>query len=154
MINQRYFLGLFLLLFSIGCSNQFKLEKKAPLTFKNSYYQEWVAGVKGGGSGLNIFLLLEEKITNRDFIIEGLYFKQKYCELKPQGNHKYQGFIKTNENQIPNASDNSLVFEESEVEKVPFDLEGDNAVVFYTENGKRKFFKIKLNKKQTQHFPM
>ena len=154
MINQRYFFGLFLLLFSIGCSNQFKLEKKSILTFEESYYQEWVAGVKGGGAGLNIFLKLKESVNNTKVQIEGLYFREKYCELKFQGAKKYQGFIKTNQNNKPNISDNSVVVEETEIKKIPFTLEKDNAVITYKENGKQKFFKIVLNKKETQHFPM
>ena len=154
MINQRYIFGLFLLLFSLGCSNQFKLEKKAPLTFKESYYQEWVSGVKGGGSGVDVFLLIEENNINRNVQMKGLYFKQKYCELELQGNNKYQGFIKTSKNIIPNISDNSVPIDKSEDEKIPFSLEKNNAVVSFTENGKQKYVKLKLKKKQNQYFPM
>tara|TARA_B110000879_G_scaffold70942_1_gene99057 strand:- start:219 stop:683 length:465 start_codon:yes stop_codon:yes gene_type:complete len=154
LINQRYIFGLFLLLFSLGCSNQFKLEKKAPLTFKESYYQEWVSGVKGGGSGVDVFLLLEESNINKNVQMKGLYFKQKYCKLELQGNNKYQGFIKTNENQTSNISDNFVAVKESEVEKILFFLKGDNAVISYIENNKQKYFKITLDKKQSQHLPM
>ena len=59
MINQIHIFRLFLLVCLLGCSNQFKIEKNSSLTVKEFYYQEWVSGLKGGGSGYNIFLFLD-----------------------------------------------------------------------------------------------
>ena len=91
---------------------------------------------------------------NSDFQMQGLYFREKYCKLKSQGDSKYQGFIKTSENIIPNISDNSVSVDKSEDEKIPFSLEKNNAVLSFTENGKQKYVKLKLNKKKNQYFPM
>lgn len=154
MINQRHIFKLFLLVCLLGCSNQFKLEKNSSLTVKEFHYQEWVSGLKGGGAGYNIFLLLDKNSMNSDFQIQGLYFREKYCKLKSQGDSKYQGFIKTSENIIPNISDNSVSVDKSEDEKIPFSLEKNNAVLSFTENGKQKYVKLKLNKKKNQYFPM
>ena len=68
---------LFLLLTSIGCSNQLNLEKHTDLVFKESYYQSWVSGVKGGGSGLIIFLTLGDS-SSKNIQLEGIYFKDPY----------------------------------------------------------------------------
>ena len=106
MINQIHIFRLFLLVCLLGCSNQFKIEKNSSLTVKEFYYQEWVSGLKGGGSGYNIFLFLDKNSMNSDFQIQGVYFREKYCKLKSQGDNKYQGFIKTSKNIIPNISDN------------------------------------------------
>jgi hypothetical protein len=152
-MNKNNLLGFFFLLVLTGCGSQFNLEKTSTLSFNESYYYKWTAGVKGGGSGLNIFLSLEET-TNINLQIEGLYFKENYCKLKPQGSNKYQGFIKTNENQNSNILGDIVVVEENKTEKIPFTLDSENAVIIYKENGKRKYFKITLHKKQMQQFPM
>ena len=154
MINQIHIFRLFLLVCLLGCSNQFKIEKNSSLTVKEFYYQEWVSGLKGGGSGYNIFLLLDKNSMNSDFQIQGLYFREKYCKLKSQGDNKYQGFIKTSKNIIPNISDNPVPVDKSEYEKIPFSIEKNIAVVSFTENGKQKYVKLKLKKKQNQYFPM
>ena len=59
MLIKRKEFVFFLILISVGCSNKINLEKNSRLVFEESYYQSWVAGVRGGGSGLNIYLTLE-----------------------------------------------------------------------------------------------
>ena len=38
------------------CASTMELQKEAPTDFGEVYCQSWVAGVKGGGSGTNIFI--------------------------------------------------------------------------------------------------
>lgn len=142
----------FLILISVGCSNKINLEKNSRLVFEESYYQSWVAGVKGGGSRLNIYLTLENS-SNKNIQLEGIYFKDKYCKLKSLGDQKYQCSILMNENRETNFSP-PIVLGTSKIEKSPFTIEGDDAVVVYIENKKRKYIKITMLWKKMQHLPM
>ena len=144
---------LFLLLTSIGCSNQLNLEKHTDLVFKESYYQSWVSGVKGGGSGLIIFLTLGDS-SSKNIQLEGIYFKDKYCKLTSKSDLKYQCTILKNENRETNSFIKPIENSTKEIEKIPFMIQGDEAVVEYLENKKRRYFKISLLWKKSERVPM
>lgn len=144
---------LFLMLLSLGCSNQYKFKKNPNLVFEESYYESWVSGVKGGGSGLNIHLTLEKKLKE-NIQIEGIYFKQKYCKLNIQKEKKYSGYILTSQNRDSNSEEAPKVTDEKETTNVPFTLEGNEAVVVYIENKKRSYLKLTLREKHMETLPM
>ena len=153
MLIKRKEFVFFLILISVGCSNKINLEKNSRLVFEESYYQSWVAGVKGGGSGLNIYLTLENS-SNKNIQLEGIYFKDKYCKLKSLGDQKYQCSILMDENRETNFLPPPIVLDTSEIDKTPFTIEGDDAVIVYIENKKRKYIKITMLWKKMQHLPM
>mgnify|MGYP000099790712 CR=1 FL=1 len=138
----------------IGCSgtkNQYKIEKNATVSFQEAYYQNWTSGVKGGGSGMNIFLV--QKTTDTDVEIRGVYFHEKYAALKSHGNYKYQGFIKGDANN--EVAEEVMVGEEKKKEAIetieetfPFDLKSNEAVISFFHEGKLKYNKITLVKKE------
>ena len=109
---------MFLLLTSIGCSNQLNLEKHTDLVFKESYYQSWVSGVKGGGSGLIIFLTLGDS-SSKNIQLEGIYFKDKYSKLTSKSDLKYQCTILKNENRETNSFIKPIENTTKEIEKIP-----------------------------------
>jgi hypothetical protein len=146
-------LSLFLIVISLGCSNQFNFKKNSNLVFEESYYESWVAGVKGGGSGLNIHLTLEKKLK-KNLQIEGIYFKQKYCKLNLQKENKYSGYILTSQNRYPNSIAPSQASKEKETTNIPFTLEGNDAVLVYLENKKTRYLKLTLRKKEMEFLPM
>lgn len=146
-------LSLFLIVISLGCSNQFNFKKNSNLVFEESYYQSWVAGVKGGGSGLNIHLTLERKL-NKNLEIKGIYFKQHYCNLTVQKENKYSGYILTDQNRYQNSIVPSQASKEKETTKIPFILEGNDAVLVYLENKKTRYLKLILRKKEMEFLPM
>lgn len=148
-----------MLVLIMSCSTKYNLEKKSILNFNKSYYTEYASPIKGGESGFNIYLLMDNIIDpeTKNVLIEGIYFKDKYCKLKNQGSNKYQGFIgfkgflevddfehKTSEN-----SKNKVITEE-----IPFKLEENEAVIKYNVEEKQKYVKIVLIKKQVSEFPM
>lgn len=143
----------FLILLSVGCSNKINLEKNSRLVFEESYYQSWVAGVRGGGSGLNIYLTLENSST-KNIQLDGIYFKDSYCKLKSLGDQKYQCSILMNENRKTNFLKTPIAIDTSGIQKNPFTIEGDVAVVVYLENTKRKYVKITMLWKKLQHLPI
>ena len=81
-IKKYNFLALFmstiiLLSITTGCGTckmekePFVLTQNTPFTVKNSYCQKWVAGIKEGGSGLNIYAIIND-------IPEGVTLKEFY----------------------------------------------------------------------------
>lgn len=142
----------------IGCANTYKLEKKSILRFSESYYKFSSTGVKGGNSGYEIHLKVDKNnsLDKKEMKLQGVYFKEKYAELKHQGLEKYQGYIKekntTNKLEFDTNKEDKKIKEK--VEKIPFILKENEAVISYSINKKLKYVKIILIKKKMKFFPM
>ena len=131
------------------CSSQKKLQKEPPITFGEVYCQSWVAGVKGGGSGINIIIPTDLKsIKNQQ--LDSVYFRGKSAKLQLKEGKipTYVGRFKTEFNQKLdiNMSGNSADEYGNEVpnipEKIPFELENNECVVSYLVGNKTKYYKI------------
>ncbi|MCF6295171.1 MAG: hypothetical protein L3J25_05730 [Flavobacteriaceae bacterium] len=128
------------------CSSTQKLQEKAPIMMGKVYCQSWIAGVEGGGSGLNIFIL----VTDNSIVLDSVYFRGKAAklELKQQDSMFYVGrfisglnikkdIIMSNEpyaeygNEMPKTSI-----------KIPFELKDDECVISYKEGKTTKYFKV------------
>ena len=157
-MNKFNYLSFFFLFVLIGCANTYKLEKKSILNFNESYYSLWSSGVKGGGSGFSIYLMMDKNsnLDKKDVKIQGIYFKEKYTTLKYQELGKYQAFIKADSNSDKLELESNIKDEKVEVknEKIPFVLKDNEAVVSYLIKEKLKYVKIELTKKKTMDFPM
>ena len=107
------------------------------------YYRHWIAGVRGGGSGTNVFIhesILEGKT------VDSIYFQNKVAKLiSPyKTNEFFTANFRREINQLKNP-----VFETDEVKVVeteqlsfPFVLENDEAVISYNIAGKVKYLKL------------
>ncbi|MDA0177870.1 MULTISPECIES: hypothetical protein [Mesoflavibacter] len=129
------------------CFSAQKLSKTASFEIQNPYYQHWIAGVKNGGSGINVFISLS-KIENST-TIDSLYFRGQTVKLntKPNNPNLFIGRILTKANQNEdfqlNIDANSL-----------FDVKENEAVIIYTENDIKKYYKIEhIKEKQAEFFP-
>jgi hypothetical protein len=158
MTKIKFTSFLFLFVF-IGCGSNYKLEKKSIISFNESYFSPWSSGVKGGGSGFHVFILIDENInlTEKGTKIEGVYFKGKFTKLKHQELNKYQAFINEGSNvadalEFENNIETKIV--ETKNEKIPFVLKDNEAVISYVTKEKNKYVKIILTKKKTKGFPM
>lgn len=156
---NRLFTFSILLLFMASfsqCSSVPKLQKKAPLSHGDVYYQEWTAGVQGGGSGINLFIPVEDS----DIILETVYFRgqKSKLETKPSNLKLYIGRFKTENNQpidIVLSSDQKEEYNNKlpqEATEFPFDLNDDECVVAYRSANKRMYFKISNIKKESPVF--
>ncbi|PQJ80457.1 hypothetical protein [Polaribacter porphyrae] len=133
-------------------SNNYKIEKRPTPEIEKAYYQDWASGIKGGGAGYSVYLFFKE---NTNITIEGIYFKNKYSKIKFQGKNKYQAFVKNNENlEKSNMDDTEPIKKEDKLEKIPFELKGNEAVISYIENEQKRFMKITLNKNENMDLPM
>lgn len=82
-----------ILFFSLGCTKQeieqSKMEGKNskllngfPVEIKNAYFEGWVSGVRGGGSGTNFFIELSAPLPKEVFL-KGVFFRDNKASLFP-----------------------------------------------------------------------
>lgn len=131
------------------CSSTFKLQEKAPFAIKEVYFQKWVAGVKGGGSGMNVYIVSKENISN-NIKLDSIYFREDKAKIEVDlsesnlfigrfifESNKKKDVIMSND---PNAEYGNVILKPKS--KLPFNLEDNECVIRYTENEKIKYFKI------------
>ncbi|NCO63554.1 MAG: hypothetical protein GW839_07670 [Flavobacteriales bacterium] len=154
-----YFISLvFMVLLVSKCSSAQELQANIPLEIGEVYYQHWIAGVKGGGSGVNVFINI---ISNKKNIeLDSVYFQGKVAKLEMDNNSLFIGRFKTNANQKNDLIMSSNPKEEygNKVqlpsEKSPFKITNNQCVISYKEGSKIKYFKIdNMAKKQLQAYP-
>lgn len=153
---NKIFRFLFLIVISVSfsqCASTMKLQRKAPVNFGEVYTQNWIAGVKGGGSGTNIFIEITE---NTEIVLDSVYFKGKVSKLdvKSANNKVFIGRFLSNSNtkqkhfeEIKEANTLSTEF--------PFNLKDDECVVSYLQSNKRKYYKLdNIKERQVEALPM
>ena len=107
-------------------------EQQTPFTVKSVVFQEWFAGIKVGGTGINIFVPVYN--VNDNVILNEVYFRNLKGQLVKNGN-KYTSVLK-------NPSRNYTFQKAEKPADYPFDLKDDECVISYTENGKLKYHKV------------
>ncbi|MCB4807342.1 hypothetical protein LG651_03695 [Tamlana sp. 62-3] len=129
------------------CASTNTLEKKPSITLKQVYYERWVAGVKGGGSGVNLFIPIQSN-TNKS-VLDSVYFQGKGAKLeminqelvvgrfKTEANRSKEDIIMSNEAYAEYGQNKSMY-----TPKMPFELEENECVISYLENGIKKYFKV------------
>ena len=144
-------------LIMIQCASSQKIDDIQPVAVKQAYYQEWVAGIKEGGTGINLYIPLANEKS--DINLEYAYFKGHKIQLNKKPNENVYVGKHQNEDQrdliMSENSKDEYANKVPEKVKIPFDLEGDQCVIAYSKEGKEGFFKIeKLTKKQMEAYPM
>ncbi|OEK06135.1 hypothetical protein A8C32_19075 [Flavivirga aquatica] len=157
--NTFTLLILFLGMLSFSkCASTQKLEKKLPISIGDVYYEHWVAGIKGGGSGFNVFI----PVTNNteSFILDSVYFKGRRAKLEYKNKSTFIGRFKTKANQKQDyvmSSDSNEEYGNTVYDlpkKIPFALKEDECIVSYKENKTTKYYKISnIIKKESQSYP-
>jgi len=139
------------------CATAKKLDKVPPTGITEAYYQNWVAGVQGGGSGTNIFI----KTSSQDIVLDSVYFHNKVAKLSAQqsmplfyigrfSNDMNKEWENTNKNHTKRSE-----IKASEMANFPFQLKTNECVVSYMQDEKRKYFKIsELEKKASDEYPV
>lgn len=154
-------LTLFTIMFSFSqCSSskEASLQKQAPVNINKPYFQSWVAGVKGGGAGINVFI----PVSDAKQELDSVYFRGEVSklEVKPQNPNLYIGRFNSNKNRQKDIVMSSDPREEygnqlpELKQNIPFQLKDNECVISYIENGVTKYFKIKnLTEKASIPFP-
>ena len=107
-------------------------EKPTSFKVKPVYFQEWYAGIKVGGTGINIFLPITDVAENIE--IDRVYFRNLSAKLTKKDG-KYMSLLK---NKSPNSK-----FKSTEASaNYPFTLSDNECAISYIENRKTKYLKI------------
>ncbi|MFK7834375.1 MAG: hypothetical protein AB8B52_13960 [Winogradskyella sp.] len=128
----------FIYTFSVPCEGQKKgtfttvFEAQLPFKVKPISFQEWYAGIKVGGTGINIFVPLTDIAENVE--IDRVYFRNLSGILN-QKDGKFFATLKSESRRY--------TFKKSEAPAdFPFTLKDDECVVSYIEEGVTKYLKI------------
>ena len=114
--------------------------QNSPFSIDNTYCQKWVAGVQGGGSGLNLYATINnvsEGVEMKEF-----YFRGQITEVKPSKNDLFVGYYTTNGNDVIMNGDTTKEAVNTPPKLFPFDIENNEAVVSYVFNNKTYYHKI------------
>jgi hypothetical protein len=140
-----------------NCAGSKKLQQEAPFTMGTVYYEKWVAGVKGGGSGINLGMTLTK--LPEDIVLDSVYFRGMKAPLVKETTEKgilYLAHFKTELNKkkdiISHEDPKMEVGNEppSIQEKIPFELKENEAVISYLHKGKKRYYKIEGIKAKPQ----
>lgn len=124
-------------------NGDYKLEKNPPFSVKDAYYQDWVAGIKEGGSGTNVYITLDD--FTDDVVIEKIYFRDKVvkAQISPQNRKQYAGYFRNEQGKdIVMDIDPVKEAQNTPPETNPFKLEHNEAVIAYLHMDKVKYTRI------------
>ena len=142
------FLPVAIILFSFSnCASGKKLQENEPLDVKQVYCSTTTGDVRGAGSLITLIIPVEEM---RDVVLDSVYFRGKKAALKKESSQKnlYIAHFK-----IPSADREDLIMHSDPKKEygnkppvilpdIPFELEADEAVIKFYEEGEEKYFKI------------
>ncbi len=159
---MKQFKGFILILFTILFSScggsksnneNVKITINPPFTISKTYSQKWVAGLKGGGSGTNLIIEFSSVSEGIDF--NKIYFRGKVIEATSKKQNQIVGYFKTEMNHdVIMDSEISKEAANTPPQKLPFQLEENEAVISYTESGKIHYFKItNIEEKEMLAYP-
>ena len=131
---KNYVSILFLILVT-SCSSQDKMIKESLIT---APYQTWVAGVRGGGSGIYFYVDLKTELSN-EIELKKVIFRGYEVPFEKQDALHFMARIKTEANQQKFDGDDSQVFTSP---KNALTLAENEAVLIFTKNGKEYHQKI------------
>lgn len=150
------------ILFSFSqCKNSkemtYKTVKHAQFKITKATYKNWVAGVKGGGSGINVFIAIPNLETDK-ITIDSLFFRGQKVKAEHKG-LLYVGYFKTSTNQkkdiIMSGDVNAEYGNKAPIKelKFPFDLKDNEVVISYKKRGKIKYLKQTLEQEEPNMHP-
>ena len=121
------------------------MQEKSPVALEQVFCQRWVAGVEGGGSGLNIYIPVKETTTELDSV----YFRSQSVKLefKKEG-MIYVGrftsdFNKKKDKVMSDEPNAEFGNEMPEIpKKIPFELNDNECVISYLDGKSTKYFKV------------
>jgi hypothetical protein len=126
-----------------------QFQSTAPLEIEAPYYNSWVAGIEGGGSGINVFLPLKD---NGGLVIDSLHFRGQRSAVETR-DKLIIGRFNSSVNQPKDIIMSSNPQDEYKNKSVllrdtsPFKLAQNECVISYEVNGKRLYYKISNLKK-------
>ena len=143
---KNYISILFLILVT-SCSSQDKVIKESAIV---ASYQGWVAGVRGGGSGINFYIDLKSELP-ANIELKKLIFRGYEVPFEKQDNVHFQAMIKTPSNQEKIEGDDTQIYTSP---KNALTLADNEAILIFLKNGKEYQQKItNVTEKPSLEYP-
>ena len=123
---------------------------RTPFKIKEATYQVWGAGVRGGGSGISVVIIIDEESASK-IEFDSLFFRGQKEKLNRSASKLVAHFktrINTREdiilhiNQQQEYGNQPPIIENS----IPFDLTNKEAVISFKEKNEVKYVKIPLTR--------
>ena len=129
------------------------ITQNPPFTMVEVYNQKWMAGVKEGGTGTNIYFKIDD-IEPGTFINE-IYFRNKITKANHTSENQFIGYYKTQENRdVIMDSDPNKEAKNIPPKPFPFKLAENEAVLSYIFKGKDYYFKVSnITEKEVLAYP-
>jgi len=126
-----------------------QFQSTAPLEITAPYYNSWVAGIEGGGSGINVFLPLKE---NGKISIDSLHFRGEKSAVETRdkliiGRFRHSTNPKKDIIMSSNPQDEYNNKRVLKRDTSPFSLTQNECVISYRVKGKRLYYKLSNLKK-------
>ncbi|WP_203295008.1 hypothetical protein [Luteirhabdus pelagi] len=135
--------------------NTMELTSNPPFEIGEAYYQNWVAGVPEGGSGTDVYITFAS--VEEGVVFQQLYFQGKAQPLNTSPRHRirYEAHFKKNsKSDMVMDADSVKESQNTPPQKVPFELEDNQAVISFTQNGTQHYYKVaSLERKETLAYP-
>ena len=132
---MRNYVSVLFLILVTSCSSQDKVIKESAIV---ASYQGWVAGVRGGGSGINFYIDLKSELP-ANIELKKLIFRGYEVPFEKQDNLHFQAMIKTPSNQEKIEGDDTQIYTSP---KNALTLADNEAILIFLKNGKEYQQKI------------
>ncbi|MDX1278820.1 hypothetical protein [Oceanihabitans sediminis] len=137
-------------------SYKYLIQENPPIEITESYYQHWVADVKGGASGIYLHIYVKDNTNN--VLLESVYFRGMHAKLETIKPGYVANFITeanyTNDIIMSSEPESEYANQIPSKDEFPFKLKDNECVVGYNQRNTIKYFKIKnLFKKPMEIYP-
>jgi hypothetical protein len=126
---MKNYVSLLFLILVTSCSSQDKIIKESAIV---ASYETWVAGVRGGGSGINFYLELKSELPS-NVELKKVFFRGYEVSFEKQDNLHFQAMIKTSGNQQKFEGDDSQIYTSPKNSLI---LAENDAILIFVKNGK------------------
>lgn len=140
---MKNYVSLLFLILVTSCSSQDKIIKESAIV---ASYETWVAGVRGGGSGINFYLELKSELPS-NVELKKVIFRGYEVSFEKQDDLHFQAMIKTSGNQQKFEGDDSQIYTSP---KNALTLAENEAILIFSKNGKE----IRQTIKEVKERPM
>nr|WP_294934605.1 hypothetical protein [uncultured Flavobacterium sp.] len=123
-------------------------------TIKYVYFEDWISGVRGGGSGTHFFIEFKEPLSP-EISLSQLYFRGKQAKVIAVSDLRY---VANFTNRETNSED--TVLSDSDADKMtlfiepPFPIEDGEALLEYFDNQQINYYRIaKIEERELVFYP-
>lgn len=132
--------------FFVSCHSQKEASKAMTATIDQAYFQNWVAGVQGGGSGTNFFIQCKKPVP-KEIILKALYFRGKKTAITKDSELLYSARFEGEANKERTPDPNAISAKDKKITP-PMPITDNEALIEYSFKGKKAFYKLNRIKEQ------